>query len=454
MARILARYINCENKVEGRACGKCESCKDHLAGKTLDLIEIDAASNRGIDEIRELIEKIKFAPARSRYKVFIIDEAHMLTREAWNALLKTLEEPPGHTLFTLVTTEPSKIPTTIHSRCQRFDFKRITKPEIEKRLEDICKKEKIKISKEALSLIAENSSGGMRDAISLLDQIQSFVGKDVQAKDVQEILGLGDEKLSFKLIENLIAKNPGEALKVVERVLQEGHDLENFLKNTTDILRKLLVAKLGIKEILEQNLGEEKASEYIQKAQKLDIEEIIKMVHTLLNVSSEMKTADIFELPLELAILEYTQNNPAQNSRQDSKQTQIQEQKPKKPSKKDDLALDTLKEGWIEFLSALKPENHSLYSLIKSTAPIEFNGNQVFLATSYKFHRDRINEVKSREIVARIGEKIYKKPISFKAKIYSEDEKEMVESFFSWLKDQELKNDKKLEQEISEVFDT
>lgn len=458
VARILARYINCTNLKDGRACGSCDNCQDYLSGRALDLLEIDAASNRGIDDIRDLIEKIKFAPTKSKYKVFIVDEAHMLTREAWNALLKTLEEPPRHALFILVTTEPQKIPTTIHSRCQRFDFKRISKKEITKRLEEICKQEKINIKEDSIELIAENAKGGLRDAISLLDQIQSFVGKDINVEDIQLVLGLGDERLVRKFLDALIQKDAKQSLKVIEEVLREGHDLESFVKNSIEELRKLLVAKLKISEILEQNFGEEKTQEYLKRVEKIELKELVCLIKILIKANLEMRQADILELPLELLVLEYAyqEDESAGSNQQTAKSDQSVAVTKSQKGKKFVLpnSLIEIQNNWIHFLEALKPYNHSLYSLIKTTAPVDFKDNQLILATNFKFHKDRINEAKNRELVAKVAEKIFGKAIGFKAKIYTTEEKPKVDRFFEWLKNQTSKADKKLEQEIGEVFET
>ncbi|MEK7519244.1 MAG: DNA polymerase III subunit gamma/tau, partial [Patescibacteria group bacterium] len=211
IARLLSKAVNCEKLKGSEPCNACSSCKEIQEGRAIDLIEIDAASHRGIDEMRELRDGIKFAPAKSKYKVFIIDEAHQLTKEAANALLKTLEEPPRHAIFILATTEIHKMIPTIISRCQRFDFRKLTIEEIIKRLELLAKKEKVNIEKAALELIALNSGGSLRDAESLLDQVLTFSGVlsgkgQIKAEDIKELLGLVEVRLVSQFCDYLVQK--------------------------------------------------------------------------------------------------------------------------------------------------------------------------------------------------------------------------------------------------------
>ena len=237
-ARILAKIVNCEKRQKdakfrelGEPCNECRVCEGIDSGRALDIVEIDAASNRGIDEIRDLKESIKFAPSSYKYKVFIIDEAHQLTKEAFNALLKTLEEPPEHALFIMATTEIHKIPATVISRCQRFDFKRISEPELESRIEKIAKDEGIKIGKRAVSVIAKASEGGLRDGVSFLDQISMNAGsKEITEKDISELLGMVDTGKIEKLMKMIKEGQKKEALKFLEGLLEAGADIGQLTK--------------------------------------------------------------------------------------------------------------------------------------------------------------------------------------------------------------------------------
>ena len=248
IARLLAKAVNCEGRKDGTAepCNKCHSCLGIMEDRALDLIEIDAASHRGIDEVRELRDGIRFFPTKSKYKVFIIDESHQLTREAANALLKTLEEPPGHAIFVLATTEIHKMIPTIISRCQRFDFRKLTVPEIIKRLEIICQKEEAKIEKAALELVALNAAGSIRDGESLLDEVLTFAGErgEIKAGDIKDLLGLVEIELVAKFCDFLCQKKASEAINFLNEIIDRGSDLQEFAKILINYLRQALILKM------------------------------------------------------------------------------------------------------------------------------------------------------------------------------------------------------------------
>lgn len=243
-AKILARTVNCLAPKDGEACLSCPACLRSMAGQSLDIVEIDAASNRGIDEIRDLRERVKYAPVQERYKVYIIDEVHMMTGEAFNALLKTLEEPPEPVIFILATTEPHKIPLTVLSRCQRFDFHRISENEIAGRLAYICRKEGILAEESALELIARKAEGGMRDAVSLLDQCAGFAEGAISEATVGVVLGLVDGDFLRNLAANLCRGELAEVLEAAGQLLASGHDLRHFSYDLQDHLRHLLLLRL------------------------------------------------------------------------------------------------------------------------------------------------------------------------------------------------------------------
>lgn len=245
-AKILAMGLNCENGLTPDPCGHCDSCRRIADGSAMDVYEIDAASNRGIDEIRSLRETVKFAPSQSRYKIYIIDEVHMLTSEAFNALLKTLEEPPEHVVFVLATTEPHKVPATIQSRCQRFDFHRITSEKIESRMRYICNQMKISADDAALKLIALQADGGLRDALSILDQCASLSENGrVTENSVREILGLVGRDWIGHLTESIAAGNARDVLNLVARLLQDGNDLKQIVSEMELHLRSLMVYQMA-----------------------------------------------------------------------------------------------------------------------------------------------------------------------------------------------------------------
>ncbi|HQP05615.1 MAG TPA: DNA polymerase III subunit gamma/tau [Smithellaceae bacterium] len=245
VARILAKSLNCEKGPTATPCNKCTNCKEITEGRSMDVREIDGASNRGIDEIRELRENVKFAPAASKYKVYIIDEVHMLTREAFNALLKTLEEPPGHVIFIFATTENHKVPATILSRCQCYDFRRISLSQIAANLGRLAAKENIVISATALSWIAEAGDGSMRDAQSIFDQIISYAGQNISDEEVEDILGLSDRKYLYRLSEAVLARNASDCLRILEEAYLAGVDMKHFYAMLLKHFRNLLLVKIA-----------------------------------------------------------------------------------------------------------------------------------------------------------------------------------------------------------------
>ncbi len=307
VARILAKAVNCTNNHQSEPCNKCKNCVEISSGRSIDVIEIDAASNRGIDEIRELRENVKFAPVNSRYKVYIIDEAHMLTIEAFNALLKTLEEPPGHVIFILATTEPHKIPATILSRCQRFDFRMLTQKEIINRLKELLtldsKDESIHIEDEALSLIAESADGGMRDAESLLDQVLSFSNGNITTERVSELLGMGGYQLLGKLIDNIIQGNSSQSLENLNQLAIYGADLSQCLKKLVSYFRDIMVYKINPSLI---DASQTKMQELEKLSKEISIDRIMKIVRILTQTEADIKQLGYERLNLELALIKLT----------------------------------------------------------------------------------------------------------------------------------------------------
>ena len=242
-AKILARAVNCLNPKDGEPCNECEICKAILSGSLTDVVEMDAASNNSVEDIRAIRDEVNFLPTRAKYRVYIIDEVHMLSTGAFNALLKTLEEPPEHVKFILATTEPQKLPATILSRCQRFDFKRISTQDIIKRLEIICKESNIQISKEALELIAILSEGAMRDAISILERCAAEQTEEINEDKVRDLVGIPKITYINKLAKGIINKEPEEAINIVNTILEEGKDIDNFLWELIKYIKDILVYK-------------------------------------------------------------------------------------------------------------------------------------------------------------------------------------------------------------------
>jgi len=259
-ARVLAKALNCVQGPTVTPCGECPSCQEIAAGNSIDVMEIDAASNRGIDEIRELRENVRYLPARDRYKIFIIDEAHMLTTEAFNALLKTLEEPPPRSLFILATTEPHKLPSTIQSRCQHFAFRLLDYQEIFSRLQWVCAQETIKADEGALSTVTQAAEGSMRDGLSLLDQVIACCGSELEETRVRQVLGVVPTLLLNKIVEAIHAGVSQRVLELLGQLAAEGYDLAHFCGELTRAVRNLMVAKsCGAESPLVQVASEERA---------------------------------------------------------------------------------------------------------------------------------------------------------------------------------------------------
>jgi len=310
IAKIFAKMVNCEKLKDGIPCEKCVSC---MQTNNSDIIEIDAASNNGVDEIRELRNKVNLVPAYGKYKVYIIDEVHMLTTGAFNALLKTLEEPPEHIIFILATTDPYKIPETILSRCQRFDFQKIGDSSIVKRLKKISQKEKIQIEEEALYEIARLSDGGMRDSIGMLDQANSYTDQKITADDIHNINGTLTTKDLYEFIEILIDKNIGQILKKIDFYNDKGKNIIKFTEELINYIRNILISKQAPDYFKEKNKD---SKLYAQLAQKIQTEDLLKYIEILNDSLNKMKNTTNYKLLLEIAIIQILAETNVKKSNQ------------------------------------------------------------------------------------------------------------------------------------------
>ncbi|MCI0840854.1 MAG: DNA polymerase III subunit gamma/tau [Chloroflexi bacterium] len=315
-ARILAKAVNCLSPVDGEPDNQCSICQSINEGRALDLIEIDAASNRGIDDIRNLSDKIRFTPNEARYKVYIIDEVHMLTEPAFNALLKTLEEPPSHAIFILATTEVHKVPLTIISRCQRFDFRRIPMDGMMGKLATIAKEEGVEVSTDALRLIARNSNGGLRDAENLLEQVVVSYDPPVTEDNVRDLLGLSGDETALDLVEHIIGRAIGDGISAINQVYRQGNDLRQLHRGVVEYLRAVLLLKTKAGT----DLGY--AEDVLSRLESLTGEaELGHLVASLkLFASADLRRDSSSPLPLELAMVESASGPasapPAQASQQ------------------------------------------------------------------------------------------------------------------------------------------
>ena len=306
-AKIFSRAVNCTNLHNDEPCNECENCREILEDKTMDVVEIDAASNNSVDDIRELRENVKYSPAKSKYKVYIIDEGHMLSQGAFNALLKTLEEPPSYVIFILATTEPHKIPATILSRCQRFDFKRVTVKDISSRMRYICEKEGIEADEKALNLIARNSQGALRDALSILDQCISFEGNKISYNDVIELLGSVNIEQLFDLAESIIKEDTRKSLQILNDFIIWGKDVRNLVNDLIDHFRNLMVCKISndLDEII--SLPEETIDLLKQQAETIDTNNLIRILNILSEAQDGMKISSNPRVLMEVTMMKIAQ---------------------------------------------------------------------------------------------------------------------------------------------------
>ena len=301
-ARILAKALNCEKGPAREPCNTCAICESITKGSSLDVLEIDGASNRGIDEIRNLRDNIRFTPSQGKYRIYIIDEVHMLTKEAFNALLKTLEEPPEHAIFIFATTEIHRVPATILSRCQRFDFKRMLTKTIIEHLGKICTEEKIDISHDSLLQIAKKADGSMRDGQSILDQIISYSGDKIELEEVASALGIIDDDVYFTFTEKIRAGDLKAIIELCQDIYRDGYDLAEFLVGFEEHMRNLLVTKaLGQTDLL--NVSEAYAENYLQVSKNIAETDLLRYLQQIGELQNSLKWTAQSQMKFEIGLL-------------------------------------------------------------------------------------------------------------------------------------------------------
>ncbi|MFH1361924.1 MAG: DNA polymerase III subunit gamma/tau [bacterium] len=416
-ARILAKALNCESGPTANPCGTCANCKKITGGHSVNVIEIDAASNRGIDEIRELRERVRYAPVEGRYKVYIIDEVHMLTPEAFNALLKTLEEPPSHTIFILATTELQKVPMTIISRCQRLDFGRIKLLEIEQHLQKLAKAEGFEIEAKALNLISRNSEGCMRDAISLLDQLVSFAGHKISCDNVIMLLGTADEEMLFGFSDALSANNIPRVLELIKIALEEGRSTLQITRDLVFHFRNFLHIKVSSSEVLELTV------DYLERlkaqAANLTIQRIKDVIRALSKAELDMKWHPHGRLVLEVALLELLEDaSGATVSFSPPVSVIVERPSAEQPKPIDDNCLPAgtacgennnerdkitkIKTCWPQILEAVKKKSIFGFVSLSEGEPLEINAKEklvIAFKNGYSFHKERLEEIGNKKVV-------------------------------------------------------
>lgn len=448
LARVFAKSINCEKRKETSAepCNECLTCQGIINGRSLDVLEIDAASHTQVEKVREnIIPNARVAPSGSKYKVFIIDEVHMLSTAAFNALLKTIEEPPSYVVFILCTTEVHKVPLTIISRCQRFDFKRISVNDVVKKLTYIIQAEKVKVEKNILAAIARHADGHMRDAESLLGQIIAIASPDSPAgergggavitqEEADLVIPRSDLNEVINLIGFLIKKDAAGGIRLVNQLMDEGVDFKTFVKDTIEILRKLMLIKINpaLVNKLALEMGEQMELKINQLAQDLKVEQILGFMEKFIKVSNEIRADFIKQLSLEMAIVEIcvlpsVTRNPlsfGQHLNAASKFTSYRANPgPVKPVAGKtaqtiatiNITSEQIMEKWNEVLAKIKQYNHSLSFILRVCQPRNLVGNQLCLAFKYKFHRDRVSEASIKNFIEKILNQVYASPISIEA---------------------------------------
>lgn len=415
MARLLAKAVNCENRKDNEAepCNRCQSCRDIMTGHSLDLIELDAASNRRIDDIREIREKVPYGTMRSRYKVVIIDEVHMLTAEAFNALLKTLEEPPHHVIFILATTEVHKLPETIISRCQRFDFKRLSVPAIKQRLQTIAKAEKIEIAEPVLSEIAFLANGSSRDAESYLGKLLSLGERTITSEQAHLVLPHSDIKISLEFVGYIVNNQAARAIEIVNRFLNEGGEINYFYKQVLELLRQLLLLKLGGTSTARAGFDydDEVNKALLQYVAKLNYSRLQNLLSTWLDIEGQWRQADVYQLPLEMAVITMCDLAASEEKALPPKDNPTPAEIVVKPAlsqsaaagaSKTAIDLAKVADKWGEIVNKIKERNHSLSFILSVAQPIKLQAGKLTIEFQYQLHQERVKDKKLKQIIEEV----------------------------------------------------
>lgn len=415
VARLLSKSVNCLDRQGAEPCNKCAVCKEFNAGEAVDVIEIDAASNRGIDEIRELRERIRYAPGRAKYRIYIIDEVHMLTKEAFNALLKTLEEPPSHAIFILATTELHKLPETIISRCQRYHFHRASETAIIQVLKDVIKKEKLKLSDEAVTLLAQRAEGSFRDALTLLGNLKTHEG-EITPQVIRELFGLPQAEVVNNLLKSIETGDTSEILKICVEAIAQGEDLTVLIKSVVEELEReifSLPATERLKSravVLEQLLLALARSRHSSDPSAVLVSAVVRIAgNNSTTVTVTVPVAPVAPPPIA----------PMNDL-----------QMPVKPDKEEPTPVDSLQQPpappgevsnfWEQFLQEVKSHNHALYMVVRSAQLGEVSEDKLIIVVKFRFYADRLNEVKNRKVIESSAVKLLNRPVILECQVKSD----------------------------------
>ena len=448
VARILAKALNCKDGPTPEPCGECDSCLEIAMGRSLDVVEIDGASNNSVDDVRALRENIRYVPSKGKYKIYIIDEVHMLSDSAFNALLKTLEEPPAHAIFIFATTDPHKIPQTVLSRCQRFDFRRIPIPDLVKTIQTIAGKEKLEIDQDASYILARRVDGSLRDILSLLDQVIAFGGeakgsssqKRVTKELVAQTLGLVDQEKLFEITDAISQKDTSKGLSILNQLIDSGVDLPEFVNSLLQHFRDLLVSKVGQDSKILFDLSDTYIDKYKEKAKDFSETDILRMIKTVADLNLTLKRATDPRIFLELALMKLLKMESAvnledvlnkldqlqisqrdeinlSNSSRDSESQSTSSESliaddsvtPKKESEKEEISLQNLKDRWNEVLKKIKKTKLSLWSLIKDGEIVSFEDDTITIEfqNGRNFHKKQAEKKENLTLIQKVLEEIY-----------------------------------------------
>jgi DNA polymerase-3 subunit gamma/tau len=480
-AKIFSRAVNCLHPIDGNPCNECEICKGIMDESIMDVIEMDAASNRKIEDIRELKDKVIYPPSKAKYKIYIVDEVHMLTNQAFNALLKTLEEPPKHLIFILATTELQKLPQTIISRCQRFDFKRLSSRDIMFNMRNILDKLNIKVEDRILHLIARNSDGAMRDALSLLDQLISYNSNNLTYSDALKILGIANTDLIFSLVENIKNRNIEDSLLAINNIIQEGKDIIQFIKDLIYHYRNLLIAKTSNNAMDVMDMDEEMINEYIKQSSDMTLDYILKSIEILNDSEKRMSWSTQPRIIIEMALIKLinleerisledrvknlesmiykgeiavpskkqqmqkkVEENRNINHRIENEDKKEIEQEERIESIIDDgseLSLETIKANWDKILRIVKEKDVKTNAFLKEGRPLLFSDSNLIIAYDNKFvfHKEAMDRPNNKELVENIVSSFFNKSIKIKFAMESdklehemEDKKDIIKDVINF----------------------
>ncbi|CEO26263.1 DNA polymerase III subunit gamma/tau [Paraclostridium sordellii] len=452
-AKIFARAVNCENSIDEEPCNECEVCKDILNDNIMDVIEIDAASNNSVDDIREIRENVKYTPAKCKYKVYIIDEVHMLSQGAFNALLKTLEEPPSYVIFILATTEPHKIPATILSRCQRFDFKRVTVKDMATRMKEICEDVNIEVDERALNLIARNSQGALRDALSILDQCMSFSEGNIEYKDVVDLLGTVNIEQLFEMAEYVIKEDTKKCLEILNEFVIWGKDIKNLVDDLIDHFRNLMVCKVSkdLDEII--SLPDETVELLKSQSSLIETNEIIRILNILSTTQDAIKSSTNPRVLAEVSIMKLSQpmfddskeallkristleetirNGNIKINNIETKESievekEIVQEQPKEEVYYEEVKSEDVKlieKSWENILMHIKKDkNMPVYAILREAREFNVNSNNLYIMfdDNFAFAKNKLSDSNTLEYVESIVRETINRSFSIKIILRSE----------------------------------